>query len=67
VFKGESEPLYKFAVEYAQEHKVDYFIFGHYHVNVSMDLPSGASFNILKDWIDGSPYLCFDGESLIAG
>ena len=66
VFKGESEPLYKFAEDYAGRHQVDYFIFGHYHVDVSMTLPSGASFHILKDWIDGSPYLCFDGESLVA-
>ena len=64
VFKGESEPLYKFAVDFARTHEVDHFIFGHYHVAVSMTLPSGASFNILKDWIDGSPYICFDGEKL---
>ena len=64
VFKGESEPLYKFAVDFARTHEVDHFIFGHYHVAVSMILPSGASFNILKDWIDGSPYICFDGEKL---
>ena len=64
VFKGEGEPLYKFAADFAKTHEVDHFIFGHYHVAVSMILPSGASFNILKDWIDGSPYICFDGEKL---
>jgi UDP-2,3-diacylglucosamine hydrolase len=67
VFKGEQEPLYKFAEAFAQSNDVDYFVFGHYHVAVSMTLPSGASFNILKDWIDGSPYLCFDGEKLTSG
>ena len=66
IFRGESEPLYKFALEFAGENKVDHFIFGHYHVDVSMTLPSGASFNILKDWIGGSPYMCFDGENLKA-
>ena len=64
VFKGESEPLYKFAVDYAREHEVDHFVFGHYHVGVSMHLPSGATFNILKDWISSSPYMYFDGEGL---
>jgi hypothetical protein len=64
VFKGEDEPLYKFAADFAKTHEVDHFIFGHYHVAVSMTLSSGASFNILKDWIDASPYICFDGESL---
>jgi UDP-2,3-diacylglucosamine hydrolase len=67
VFKGEQEPLYKFAEAFAQSNDVDYFVFGHYHVAVSMTLPSGASFNILKDWIDGLPYLCFDGEKLTSG
>lgn len=67
VFDGENEPLYKFADEYSKEHKVDHFIFGHYHAGVSMVLPSGASFNILKDWIDGSPYLYFDGEAVRMG
>ena len=67
VFKGEDEPLYKFAADFAKTHEVDHFIFGHYHVAVSMTLPSGASFNILKDWIDASPYICFDGENLTSG
>ena len=67
VFKGEDEPLYKFAADFAKTHEVDHFIFGHYHVAVSMTLPSGSSFNILKDWIDASPYICFDGENLVCG
>jgi hypothetical protein len=66
VFKGEQEPLYKFAVDYSKDHEVDHFVFGHYHVRVSMTLPSGASFNVLKDWMDGSPFLCFDGETLVS-
>ena len=63
-FRGAEEPLYKFAQDYSQSNEVDYFVFGHFHVGVSMELPSGASLNILKDWIDGSPYIRFDGESL---
>lgn len=67
VFKGESEPLYKFAVDFSARHHVDYFIFGHYHVDVRMPLPSGAELIILKDWISGSPYLYFDGISIVGG
>ena len=67
VFKGEEEPLYKFAEAFAKSEGIDHFVFGHYHVAVSMTLPSGASFNILKDWIDGSPYMYFDGEKLMSG
>lgn len=61
VFRGEDEPLYKFAESFASENEVDFFIFGHYHADVCMNLPSGAGFHVLKDWMTSSPYLCFDG------
>lgn len=61
VFRGEEEPLYKFAVDFAASSDVDYFVFGHYHADVHMTLPSGAQFHVLKDWMHSSPYLCFDG------
>ena len=67
VFKGEEEPLYKFAEEFAANEKVDYFIFGHYHTDVSLKLSSGAEFHILKDWMEGSPYKYFDGMSTVGG
>ena len=63
IFKGEDEPLYKFVAEYEQNHEVDYFVFGHYHASVDMHLPKGGRLLILKDWLSGSPYLVFDGES----
>ena len=65
VFKGEEEPLYKFAKSYESEYSVDYFIFGHYHCPVDMTMPSGARFMILKDWIASSPYLVFDGTDVL--
>lgn len=67
VFRGEDEPLYKFALEYSRSRHVDYFIFGHYHADVSAVLPSGSEFHVLKDWLGGSPYLCFDGRTLTRG
>lgn len=63
-FRGADEPLYRFAVDYASRHDVDYFIFGHYHAEVDMTLPSGARFLVLKDWMKSSPYICFDGADL---
>lgn len=62
VFRGEEEPLYKFAESCPE--KVDYFIFGHYHADVDMTMVSGARFMVLKDWMKSSPYICFDGENL---
>ena len=63
-FGGSEEPLYKFAVRYSSEKEIDYFIFGHYHDDVRLTLPSGAEFLILKDWIHSSPYIVFDGTDL---
>ncbi len=63
-FRGADEPLVKFAEDFSRKHKVDYFIFGHYHVDVRMMLSTGAEFIVLKDWLDRSPYLYFDGMSI---
>ena len=64
VFRGEEEPLYKFAEEFSARNDVDYFIFGHYHASVDMAMPSGARLLVLKDWIHSSPFICFDGVSV---
>jgi UDP-2,3-diacylglucosamine hydrolase len=64
-FRGAEEPLYQFADEYSKDHKVDYFIFGHFHSQPDVALPAGARLILLKDWISSSPYLCFDGSELI--
>ena len=72
VFKGEDEPLYRFSVGQLRSRRVDYFVFGHFHVGVDMPLPSGPDESgrvphlvVLKDWVDGgTPFACFDGEEL---
>lgn len=63
-FKGTEEPLYKFAEAFSESHETDYFIFGHYHDQVDMLLPSGARLFVLKDWMKSSPYIVFDGEDI---
>ncbi|MBQ8061775.1 MAG: UDP-2,3-diacylglucosamine diphosphatase [Bacteroidales bacterium] len=62
VFKGEDEPLYKFAVDFSQELHVDYFIFGHFHTSVDMELPNGSRLLVLKDWMQpqSSNWIVFD-------
>ena len=64
MFKGKDEPLYKFAEEFDSQNEIDYFVFGHYHSEVAMTMPSGAQFRVLKDWVDGSYALCYDGETI---
>lgn len=61
-FRGEDEPLYRFAVEELRGGRVDYFVFGHFHDSVRMRLPQGAELIVLKDWMDGGmPCARFDG------
>jgi len=63
VFKtDESEPLYKFALDYAATHKVDCFVFGHFHCAVDTTLPGGERLVVLKDWMDSSPSLSISLE-----
>ena len=61
-FKGEEEPLYKFALKYSRNTKVDYFIFGHFHTRVDMKLPTGARLLVLRDWVNNqsSNFIVFD-------
>ena len=66
-FKGEKEPLYIFAEEFSLHRHVDYFVFGHFHRDVRLVLPTGAELIVLKDWLDGSSYMYFDGISTCFG
>ena len=62
VFRGSEEPLYKWAEEYSRENKVDYFIFGHFHVSEDLTLPGGSRLLVLKDWMQpqSSNWILFD-------
>jgi len=62
-FKGEQEPLYKFAKGVLSERHVDYFVFGHFHDSVYLPLGEDSHLCVLKDWISGgTPHACFNGE-----
>ena len=70
-FRGEEEPLYRFADSFGRqwntEHPgkgIDYYIFGHYHTPGEIDVPSGGRMVILGCWVDGGEYAVFDGERL---
>jgi Uncharacterized protein conserved in bacteria len=61
-FRGKREPIYKFAVDFDAEEHIDFFIFGHFHASVDMELPSGARLMVLKDWVQAqsSNWIVFD-------
>ena len=63
-FRGADEPLYRFAAEDSASRHMDFYVFGHFHDRVDMELPSGARLVVLKDWMDGgAPHAVFDMES----
>lgn len=60
VFKGEDEPIYRYAQKVASENVVDCFVFGHFHIPTDLTLPSGERLFILGEWSQGCEVLIYD-------
>lgn len=64
-FKGnEEETLYQFAKSTLKSKHVDYFVFGHRHTPIIMEMEQDAFLVILGEWISGCEYGVFDGDRL---
>ena len=63
-YQGEDrEPLTLFARSYLREHPdVNYFIFGHRHIELDIPMGPTSRLYILGDWITQCTYAVFDGE-----
>ena len=60
----DKEYLVLFAKEYLQQHTVDYFLFGHRHIELDMMLSHTSRLLIIGDWITLFTYAVFDGQTL---
>jgi UDP-2,3-diacylglucosamine hydrolase len=60
----EKEVLTRFAKEKLKTTHFDYFIFGHRHIPLSIDLGQGSKYINLGEWINHYTYAEFDGEIL---
>jgi UDP-2,3-diacylglucosamine hydrolase len=59
------EHLVLFAKDYLREHPdVNYFIFGHRHIELDLFLSKEARVIILGDWISQFTYAVFDGQTI---
>ena len=59
------EILVKFTKQYMKEHdNIDYFIYGHRHIELDLTLNRHARMLILGDWIWQFTYAVFDGEHM---
>ncbi len=65
-YMGEKkEFLVRFAKQYMQRHKdIDYFMFGHRHIELDLMLSKKTRLMILGDWIWQFTYAVFDGEHM---
>ncbi len=61
----ENEWLFLFCREYLKKHKVDYFVFGHRHLPLDLDVDGKARYINLGEWINYSSYAVFDGKTLV--
>jgi Uncharacterized protein conserved in bacteria len=65
-YQGEqNEYLVSFAKSYAAGHpEIDYFVFGHRHIMLDMQLPGNSRLFIIGDWLSYFSYLVFDGSTI---
>ncbi len=65
-YMGEDkEHLVLFAKDYLKNHPdIDYFLFGHRHIELDLMLTKQSRLMILGDWISQFTYAVFDGEHL---
>ncbi|MDD2382290.1 MAG: UDP-2,3-diacylglucosamine diphosphatase [Mariniphaga sp.] len=64
-FKVKNESMYKFANNYLEKEWIDYFIFGHRHRMVNLEMRENSKFILLGDWITHFSYGIFDGKEFV--
>jgi UDP-2,3-diacylglucosamine hydrolase len=63
-FDKDTDQLLAFAKQKLSEKHIDFFVFGHRHTPVQIQLQDGSLFTIVGEWINGREYAVFDGEKL---
>ena len=64
-FGEEKEDLVVYSKNYLRSHPtINYFIFGHRHIELDLHLQKQTRLLIIGDWIDKFTYAVFDGEHL---
>ena len=60
----DSERLVYYCRKKLEMSDLDYFVFGHRHLPIEIELPKNARYINLGDWIDYNTYAIFDGDKL---
>ena len=61
---GDKEWLTQFCKQKMKTIEVDYFIFGHRHLPLDIDLGQNTTYVNLGEWVNYNTYAVFDGEKL---
>lgn len=61
---GDKEWLTQFCKQKMKTIEVDYFIFGHRHLPLDIDLGQNTTYMNLGEWVNYNTYAVFDGERL---
>ena len=66
-YMGEqNEPLVRYSKEYLKQHPdINFFIYGHRHIELDLMLSRDARLLILGEWTDLCTYAVFDGHQLL--
>jgi UDP-2,3-diacylglucosamine hydrolase len=57
--------LFQFCKDYLRSHKIDYFVFGHRHLPLDLDVDGRARYINLGEWINYNTYAVFDGQAML--
>lgn len=60
----ENEWLYQFCLQHSEKEKIDYYIFGHRHLPLELNIEGRATYINLGEWIKSRTYAEFDGSNL---
>ncbi len=61
---NENEWLFLYSRDYLKQYKIDYFIFGHRHLPLDIDIDGKARYINLGEWINYNTFAVFDGTNL---
>ena len=65
IFTSEDEEmLVQFSKKYLKKESIDYFVFGHRHLKLDIQLNDSSRYINLGEWVKGSSYGVFDGEEM---
>ena len=61
-FKGDREFLIQYCRKLESESHRDFYVFGHRHLPLDIDLSNNSKYYNLGEWVNGFTYGVFDGD-----